>query len=581
MDPNDPLAAGESHNGAAAEEEPAHSDHDSSQFETPGTVNSRRGTQTGLPNYIEGAKHILYEFATLALQKGMEVYVTFAVLWQLTAQQVSKPAQVLDKVFLAVPLAPTAGKLDLPGHKNTARLEGAFATMKCRVLCIAVLLVAALGASASLYVTIFAYNSQLNYSMDSGFHKQMSSSVEYSSGSNISFAGGGDIATFQAAGHYYLSSPSIATWHDFENLATFAMAPYPDYAHIEATTGKLPVDKKNLLQELSAQELAKVAALVSASVENYGLNCSVPDAVLRDYNESSPTPSMQSHGANAFVAHSAKGSGMKSDGRPNRFASGGCGSGGGGSSGGEGSGGGGKEGKKRTAEQRAASREISKEHRAKSVASHLKDTENFTKHDESGSSSGGGGCCGGDGGKGGQKFTAEQRAASREKSKERRAKSVASHLSDEENLKKYGEAARATDPLNNFKQLKAGAQKINGEFKVLDKKVYGTKFSLGPFKRKNENGSDDIEVIWPLEMNFGSLYEFARKDRGDLKVKCPTHLYVRTAAIMDAARLGPGGYLSSWGEAFSNAKELSKGTNWEKSTRDYANSLRPGTVPLP
>ena len=66
-----------------------------------------------------------------------------------------------------------------------------------------------------------------------------------------------------------------------------------------------------------------------------------------------------------------------------------------------------------------------------------------------------------------------------------------------------------------------------------------------------------------------------------MKVKCPTSLYVRAAAIMDAARLGPGGYLSSWGEAYSSLKELSKGTNWEKNTRDFANSLRPGTVPLP
>ena len=66
-----------------------------------------------------------------------------------------------------------------------------------------------------------------------------------------------------------------------------------------------------------------------------------------------------------------------------------------------------------------------------------------------------------------------------------------------------------------------------------------------------------------------------------MKVKCPTSLYVRAAAIMDAARLGPGGYLSSCGEAYSSLKELSKGTNWEKNTRDFANSLRPGTVPLP
>ena len=88
-------------------------------------------------------------------------------------------------------------------------------------------------------------------------------------------------------------------------------------------------------------------------------------------------------------------------------------------------------------------------------------------------------------------------------------------------------------------------------------------------------------MLWPLELNFGSLYEFASKDRGDMKVKCPTSLYVRAAAIMDAARLGSGSYLSAWGEAYSKSKELSKGTNWEKNTRDFANSLRPGTIPLP
>mgnify|MGYP001315985982 FL=1 len=103
----------------------------------------------------------------------------------------------------------------------------------------------------------------------------------------------------------------------------------------------------------------------------------------------------------------------------------------------------------------------------------------------------------------------------------------------------------------------------------------------GPFKRRNENDLNDNEVIWPLEMSFWSLYEFARKGRGNMKVKCPTSLYVRAAAIMDAARLGAGGYLSSWGEAYSSLKELSKGTNWEKNTRDFANSLRPGTIPQP
>jgi hypothetical protein len=155
-------------------------------------------------------------------------------------------------------------------------------------------------------------------------------------------------------------------------------------------------------------------------------------------------------------------------------------------------------------------------------------------------------------------------------------------LQDLENLKKYDETARATNPLNNFKQLKACAQKINADFKKLDKKQYGIKFFHGPFKTKNIATAADAnsEVRWPLVMNFGSLYEFASKERGDAKVKCPTALYVRAAAIMDAARLGPGGYLSSWGEAYSSLKELSKGTNWEKNTRDYANSLRPGSAPL-
>jgi hypothetical protein len=51
MDPNDPRSyGGESHNGPAAEEEPAHAEQESSQFQTPGTANSRRGTQTGLPS---------------------------------------------------------------------------------------------------------------------------------------------------------------------------------------------------------------------------------------------------------------------------------------------------------------------------------------------------------------------------------------------------------------------------------------------------------------------------------------------------------------------------------------------------
>ena len=295
---------------------------------------------------------------------------------------------------------------------------------------------------------------------------------------------------------------------------------------IEAATGGPPADKKNPLQELSPKQVSKVMSLISASVEKFGLNCNAPSAARRDYGERSPAQSMPSSGGNAFMAHGAKSSGTSGNGRPNRFVRSD-----GGASGGTGSGG----------------------------------------------ASGGKG----KGGKGGQNLTAEQRTASRERSKERRAQTVASNLKDSENLKRYDETARATDPSNNFKHLKSCAQKLNGEFRGLNKKTYGTKFMYGPFKIKNEDDLNDIEVIWPLEMSFGSLYEFASKGRGNMNVKCPTSLYVRAAAIMDAARLGPGGYLSSWGEAYSSLKELSKGTNWEKNTRDFANSLRPGTVPLP
>ena len=304
---------------------------------------------------------------------------------------------------------------------------------------------------------------------------------------------------------------------------------------IEAATGRPPTDKKNPLQKLLPKQLSKVMSSISASVENYGLNRNAPGAVPRNYGEISPAQSMPPSGGNAFVAHGAKLSGASGHGRPNRFVRGDGGTSGdtgnGGASGGTGNGG----------------------------------------------ASGGKG----KGGKGGHKLTAEQRTESRGRSKERRAQTVASNLKDSENLKRYDETARATDPSNNFKHLKSCAQKLNGEFRGLNNKTYGIKFMNGPFKRRNENDLNDNEVIWPLEMSFGSLYEFASKGRGNMKVKCPTSLYVRAAAIMDAARLGPGGYLSSWGEAYSSLKELSKGTNWEKNTRDFANSLRPGTVPLP
>ena len=174
-------------------------------------------------------------------------------------------------------------------------------------------------------------------------------------------------------------------------------------------------------------------------MENYGLNCNAPNAVSRNNGKKS-TQSMSPSGANAFIAHSAKSNGKSGDGRPNRFARGS-----GGASGGSGA-----------------------------------------------SGSGGGGASGGKGG--GPKLTADLRAASRERSKERRAQTVALIMDDPTNLMRYDEAAQATDPSNDFKQLKTCAQKINAEFKRLNKKAYGRKFLCGPFKRKNDNDPNDNEV---------------------------------------------------------------------------------------
>jgi hypothetical protein len=56
---------------------------------------------------------------------------------------------------------------------------------------------------------------------------------------------------------------------------------------------------------------------------------------------------------------------------------------------------------------------------------------------------------------------------------------------------------------------------------VLKNKDYGIKTIVGPFK----SGSDG-KVLMPLEMSFMSLYEFAKKDRGDTTLKFPTSLYV-------------------------------------------------------
>ena len=57
--PDDPHCshAGEPQNGPAAEEEPAHSNQDSSLLQTLGTVISRRGTQSGLAHFLSSTTH--------------------------------------------------------------------------------------------------------------------------------------------------------------------------------------------------------------------------------------------------------------------------------------------------------------------------------------------------------------------------------------------------------------------------------------------------------------------------------------------------------------------------------------------
>ena len=60
MDPPDNphgSQVGEPQNGPAAEEEPVHSNQDSSQFKTIGTVISRRGTQSGLAHFLSSTTH--------------------------------------------------------------------------------------------------------------------------------------------------------------------------------------------------------------------------------------------------------------------------------------------------------------------------------------------------------------------------------------------------------------------------------------------------------------------------------------------------------------------------------------------
>jgi hypothetical protein len=83
------------------------------------------------------------------------------------------------------------------------------------------------------------------------------------------------IATSQFTQHALLQQ-AIERKVDVGGNAKFQQAPM---LSIESATGEPPVDKKNPpLQNLSASQLAKVTTLVSASVDNYGLNCNAPDS---------------------------------------------------------------------------------------------------------------------------------------------------------------------------------------------------------------------------------------------------------------------------------------------------------------
>ena len=111
--PDDPHGSqvGEPQNGPAAEEEPVHSNQDSSQFKTIGTVISRRGTQSGRAHFLSSTTH-----KDLSSTSSM---IKFIVVLSIFLQ-----------IFLSYTSASCTTSNLLVGTKTSGRNEGMSTTTK-------------------------------------------------------------------------------------------------------------------------------------------------------------------------------------------------------------------------------------------------------------------------------------------------------------------------------------------------------------------------------------------------------------------------------------------------------------------
>ena len=250
MDESDPSHGGEQQNGPAAEEEPAHSEQDNSPFQTPGTVNSRRGTQSGLPNSPSATilkdHELAGELPAVPIEHSRSCNIVQAQICSmadpafltskykealLASGSLPEPEPIssddlantnLDINRAEYPIFQLASLSLKQEVEENAKSAGVYATIKILAVCIVVLLVTALGANAPPKdFALFAHYAQQNDSMGSGVNKQIFRTVEsvgYLGASNISLVRG-EITTFGAAGLYHLSSPSVTTWHDAESLS--------------------------------------------------------------------------------------------------------------------------------------------------------------------------------------------------------------------------------------------------------------------------------------------------------------------------------------------------------------------------
>ena len=101
---------GEPQNGPAAEEEPVHSNQDSSQFKTTGTVISRRGTQSGLAHFLSSTIHKDFN----STSSMIKLIVVLSIFLQ---------------IFLSYSASCTASS-SLVGTKTSGRSEGMSTTTK-------------------------------------------------------------------------------------------------------------------------------------------------------------------------------------------------------------------------------------------------------------------------------------------------------------------------------------------------------------------------------------------------------------------------------------------------------------------